>query len=113
MKVEELRVWQETRIVVREVIALTPAVHGIGIADQMRRAAVSIASNIAEGAGRVASRDVVRFLVIARGSAAELGAQLAIASDCGCLPADAAVIDRVDHVRRMLSALIKRLEGSG
>jgi four helix bundle protein len=113
MKLEELRVWQESRILVREVIALVPAVHGIGIADQMRRAAVSIASNLAEGAGRVTDREVARFLVIARGSAAELGAQLAIAADCGCLPLNAAVLDRVDHVRRMLSALINRLEGSG
>ena len=92
---------------------MSEAVHGIGIADQMRRAAVSIVSNIAEGAGRVTDRDVAKFLVIARASAGELGAQLAIAADCGCLPADARVIDRADHVRRMLSALIKRLEGSG
>ena len=110
MKLEGLRVWHETREVVREVIALTPALHGIGMADQMRRAAVSIASNLAEGVGRSSDRELIRFLVIARGSCAELGAQLAIASDCGCLAVNAPLIDRVDHVRRMLSALIKRLE---
>jgi four helix bundle protein len=109
MKLEGMKVWKEARTMVREVITLAPSLHGIGIADQMRRAAVSIVSNLAEGAGRATDRDIARFLVIERGSAAELEAQLAIASDCGCIASDLPVFDRVDHVRRMLSALIHRL----
>jgi four helix bundle protein len=112
MKLTSLRVWNEARVMVREVMMLAGRVHGIGLADQLRRAAVSVASNIAEGAGRATDRDVTRFLVIARGSAAEVEAQLTVAADCG-VEVDPALIDRADHVRRMLSALIIRLEGSG
>jgi four helix bundle protein len=112
MKLENLEVWKLTRQVVREVMILSPRLQRIGLADQVRRAVVSIGSNIAEGAGRASDREVIRFLVIARGSTAEVQAQLTLAVDCG-ITIDPAVLDRVDHVRRMLSALIKRLEGSG
>jgi four helix bundle protein len=112
MKLEGLRVWNAARQVAREVVLLSPKLNRFGMTDQIRRAAVSIVSNIAEGAGRASDRDRARFLVIARASTAEVEAQLAIASDCG-LVIDAALLDRIDHVRRMLSALINRLAGSG
>ena len=112
MKIEGMRVWNEARQMVRDIVALSPELVGLGLADQIRRAAISVVSNMAEGAGRVSDREIVRFLVIARASNAEVQAQLAIASDCR-IAIDPALIDRADHVRRMLSALINRLVGSG
>ena len=113
-KIHELRVWDEARVVVRTVRELTESMRdACGLRGQMRRAAVSIASNIAEGAGHRSDAELRRFLTIARGSAAELQAQLAIACDAGFV--DSAVFDqldeRIDHVRRMLSAFIIRLSG--
>jgi len=112
MKLEGLEVWKLAREVVQEVMRISSHLQRIGLTDQIRRAAISIVSNIAEGAGRASNRDTARFLVIARGSNAEVQAQLTIAADCG-IAISAALFDRVDHVRRMLSALINRLEGSG
>src|SRR4051794_32523683 len=99
MKLEGLRVWSLAREVTRDVVKLSPRVQCIGLSDQIRRAAISIVSNIAEGAGRASECDTARFLVIARASAAEVQAQLTIAVDCG-ITIDATLLDRVDHVRR-------------
>src|SRR5689334_18692896 len=60
-----------------------PAAERFGITAQMRRAAVSIASNIAEGCGRRSNRELLQFLYIALGSASELTCQLRIATDLG------------------------------
>ena len=113
-KIHELRVWHEARAVVRTVRELTDSMRdACGLRDQMRRAAVSIASNISEGAGHRSDAELRRFLTMARASAAELQAQLAIASDAGFV--ETAIFDqldeRIDHVRRMLSAFIIRLSG--
>jgi four helix bundle protein len=80
--------------------------------DQMRRAAVSVVLNIAEGRGRSTDADFARFLVIARGSNTELVAQLALATDLGLVPAAPAqaVMADLDAAGRMLSALIRRLK---
>ena len=78
-----------------------------GLAIQMRRAAVSVASNIAEGCGRGGDRDFLRFLYMAHGSASELAIQLALAVDLGFGSAgEAATLgDEIDHVQRMLNRL--------
>jgi four helix bundle protein len=71
---------------VRAVYALTrgfPAEETYGLVLQLRRAAVSIPSNLAEGAGRDGRKEFVRFLSIARGSLSELETQLLIAADLG------------------------------
>ena len=78
-----------------------------GLAAQMRRAAISIASNIAEGTGRGGEREFLRFLYIALGSATELAIQVELATVLGFLDAAEAsdLADRTNHVERMLNRL--------
>jgi four helix bundle protein len=77
----------------------------------MRRSAVSIASNIAEGAARDSVADFRRFLYMARGSAAELETQLVIASDLGYVNSEsgttAQLLDDIDKTQAMLGRLIQ------
>ena len=81
-----------------------------GLTDQMRRAAVSISSNIAEGYGRQSDKDLSRFLRIALGSSYELDTQLEIAKYLYLMD-ETAFSDihlRIDNVQKMLSSLIYR-----
>ncbi len=80
-----------------------------GIVSQMRRAAVSIPSNIAEGYGRLYDKETVKFLSNALGSASELETQLIISKDLGYLLIEdfQKLINQIEEIIRMLSALIK------
>ena len=80
-----------------------------GIVSQMRRAAVSIPSNIAEGYGRLYDKETVKFLSNALGSASELETQLIISKDLGYLSIEnfQKLINQIEEIIRMLSALIK------
>jgi len=108
----ELRVWQRSKelaVTIYNPSSSGPLSRDFGLRDQMRRAAVSIPSNIAEGDERNANKDSVRFLYIAKGSLAELRTQLEIARDIGALskadydPLEAACAE----IGRMLGSLIK------
>jgi len=96
---------------VRTVYAMTsswPADERYGLTSQTRRAAVSVAANIAEGLGRGTPGDFERFLRIAAGSAAELQVLMELAGDVHLQQFDVA-LDRVDHVRRQLNLLIRQV----
>lgn len=82
-----------------------------GLFQQMRRAAISILCNIAEGQGRWTRPDYHRFLIDARGSALELEAQIVISEDLEFLePADAAgMLEDVAEVERMLNGLVRHV----
>ncbi len=81
---KELKVWQKARILVKDIYLLTkqlPEEEKYGLISQMRRASVSVPSNIAEGTGRSTGKEFMRFLDIAVGSSFELETQLILCLD--------------------------------
>ncbi len=109
---KELKVWCRAVDSVSKVYGLTsgfPDVERFGITNQMRRAAVSIPSNIAEGSARHHAKDFIHFLRMADGSAAELETQLIISCKLGYLENADEILEEITVLRRMLAALIKSL----
>jgi four helix bundle protein len=84
-----------------------PTDERFGLVAQMRRAAVSVGSNIAEGCGRSGNPDFLRFLQIARGSTTELAFQLSLSAKLGFGGPTGYIIvaEQLDHVQRMLNRL--------
>ena len=80
-----------------------------GLSQQMRRAAVSVPSNIAEGAARSGKREFANFVSIARGSLSELDTQCLIAVDLGYLPQNHAAFASLDRVSKLLARLYRQL----
>jgi four helix bundle protein len=110
----KLQVWQKAMDLVAEVYSRTqlfPATERFGLASQMRRSAVSIPSNIAEGAARHSRKEYCHFLYMARGSVSELDTQLRIARRLDYLADDdlARVLQMLEEVGRMLSGLLSAL----
>ena len=107
---KELKVWQEAMELAKEVYAITrlfPAEERFGLTSQINRAAVSIPSNIAEGAGRNYDKEFLQFLNVAMGSAFELETQILLANSFGFMTAEKyeAVTEQLDKVQRMLNRL--------
>jgi four helix bundle protein len=110
---KDLEVWQKAIAVVAEIYRLTssfPESEKFGITNQMRRSAVSIPSNIAEGSARHHANDFVHFLRISDGSAAELETQLIISEKLGFVTDTEQLTHEMIVIRRMLAALIKSLK---
>jgi len=111
-------VWQKGIALVKEVYALTkgfPDDERFGLISQMRRAAVSIPSNIAEGQARHTTREFILSISHAEGSLAELDTQVRISAELGfCEGAMATraapVLQLAEELRRMMNALRRRLE---
>jgi four helix bundle protein len=83
-KFEDIEAWQKARELTREIYRITNQgsfARDFGLRDQIRRAAVSIMSNIAEGFGRGGNKEFIQFLSTAKGSASEVQAQLYVALD--------------------------------
>ena len=88
---KELEIWKRSRLFCSEIYQITssfPSDEKFGLTNQLRRAAVSIPSNIAEGSSRNSNKDFSRFLEIAIGSAYEIETQVLIAFDLGFVSTD-------------------------
>jgi four helix bundle protein len=110
----QLKVWQKSHSLALEVYAKTamfPKAEMFGITAQVRRAAVSIAANIAEGSGRSGDKEFARFLYIALGSASELEYFSILIADLGMLKQSESADIETDavEIKRMLSGLIASL----
>jgi len=114
---EDLQVWQqaiELAVIMYNVTRSFPADEKFGLTSQMRRAAYSVGSNIAEGCSRNGVNEFQQFLGIAQGSLAELKTQAIIAQRVDLLPKEKfeVIIAQIDVVGRMLNALQNSLRKS-
>lgn len=112
----DLIVWQKIIELAKQLYRLTskfPNEEKFGLISQIRRAAVSVSSNIAEGQARNTTGEFIQFISHAEGSAAELDTQLYHSVELGfATPADAApIFTLIDEIRRMLNSLRRRLNG--
>ncbi len=111
MGIETLEAWQLGMQLIDQIYHLTssfPRDERYVLASQMRRAAISIPSNLAEGRARTSRREYTRFVSYAQGSTAELWTQLRIAQQLGYVTETEQITEILDHVSRKLN----RLRGS-
>ncbi|MDF7825402.1 four helix bundle protein [Pontiellaceae bacterium B12227] len=109
---KELEVWRKAIEVVTGIDRISsnfPDSEKFGLTNQIRRAAISIPSNIAEGGARHHANDFIHFLRIADGSAAEVETQLIIAGKLGFFDSEESRINELVIIRKMLAGLIKSL----
>ncbi|WP_266068656.1 four helix bundle protein [Salinimicrobium profundisediminis] len=110
---QDLTVYQESIdlvVITYQITKNFPPEEKFGITSQIRRSAVSIPSNIAEGAARQSKKDFSRFLYISLGSLAELETQLEISVRLEYLKKDNLLNEELIYIRRMLLKLIKNLK---
>jgi four helix bundle protein len=111
---KELKVWQKAHRFVLDVYQQSrsfPPDERFVLVVHLRKSAISVPSNIAEGCGRESERELAQFLSIAAGSASETEYQLLLARDLGYLPPEAhrQLDDQVNEVKRMLNSFLQKL----
>ncbi|MFM2225030.1 MAG: hypothetical protein RJA07_1232 [Bacteroidota bacterium] len=109
---KDLEVWKESRVLVKMIYQATqqfPDSEKFGLTNQMRRCAVSVVSNIAEGVGRNYSKETVQFLHIAKGSTYELETQIIVANDLAFLNEKQTeeLLSKLDVVKKLLHGFIQ------
>jgi four helix bundle protein len=114
---EEIDVWNLSRSLVKEIYNIThekPLSKDFGLRDQIRRCAISIPSNIAEGYERKSNNEFTRFLFIAKGSAGELRTQLYLAKDLKYINEEIfdTVLKKCEDISKSLSGFIKYLQST-
>jgi four helix bundle protein len=110
----QLKVWQKAHNFTVNLYKLTqdfPTEEKFGLTNQIRRASVSVESNLSEGCGRNGDKEFSRFLDIAQGSAYEVKCQILIARDLGYLDKNKSQLltDKINEVSRMINALNQKL----
>ncbi|MBK3515933.1 four helix bundle protein [Carboxylicivirga marina] len=111
---KELQIWQKGRALVKDIYQLTskfPKSELYGLVSQMRRASISIPSNIAEGSGRKTSKEFSRFLEIAYSSALELETQLYLSFDLTFISESTLdeYLNKIDEVQKMISSFDSKI----
>jgi four helix bundle protein len=112
---KDLIVWQKSVSLAQSIYNATasfPSGERFGLGQQMRRAAISVASNIAEGSARHYRTEFLQFLHIARGSLAELETQASIAIKLGFIDSDSSIPAQAEEIGRLLTALIRTITNS-
>ena len=111
---EKSSAWQKSMDLAEQVLKLTdkfPSTERFELVSQMRRAAASIPSNIAEGYGKRTKRDFLKFMSIARGSTYELYTQLNLSQRVGFLDSVQQQNDLIEHIAFELNRIISKTEG--
>ncbi|MCF7906260.1 four helix bundle protein [Candidatus Gracilibacteria bacterium] len=114
MNYKELKIWQkgfQLALSIYEITKNFPSKERFGIIDQMRRSAVSIPSNIAEGAGRKANKDFSRFCSIAQGSCNELETQTLLAKELKYMTPEEScnIQEKITEISKMIHSFQKKL----
>ena len=114
----ELKVWEKAHRFTLQVYRITknfPSDERFGLTVQLRRAAASVPTNIAEGCGRDSERELARFMSIAAGSASEVEYQLLLACDLNYIQDETyrELNQQVNEVKRMLNSFIQKLTANG
>ena len=111
----DLRAWQDAMTLVEHLYEITrtfPQAELYGLTSQIRRAAVSVPTNIAEGAARSSSEELRQFLSIAQASLSELDTLIDISARLGYVSNAESTIDRINPVTGLLSRLRSSIQGS-
>jgi four helix bundle protein len=111
---KELKVWQKARVMVKDIYTITmsfPDTEKYGLISQIRRSAVSIPSNIAEGSGKSSNKDFARFLEISLSSSYELETQLIIAMDLSFVQENQvhSLLEDLAEIQKMIFGLQSKL----
>ena len=113
-RLEDLEIWNEGLSLTEKIYAATqkfPKEELYGLTSQLRRAAISIPSNIAEGFARYHNREYKQFLYVALGSCAEIKTQIIIAARLGYIENErkVAILKNIEQISKMIKSLIKKL----
>lgn len=113
-KFEDIKAWQKARALVKKIYVISETGNlkrDFALREQMRRSAISVVSNIAEGYARRTDKEFVQFLYISHGSVAELGAQLYLALDLEYIQKQEfnSLYEECNEISKMIMGLIKYL----
>lgn len=110
---KELKVWKRSFSLVTKlylILKAMPKDETFGLTSQLKRCAVSIPSNIAEGFGRQSQKSFAQYLKISRGSLFELETQLLLVKEIKLLEIEDEIFKEINEIANMLNALIKRVQ---